>query len=355
MLNLAMTTVIKSAQLKSTNYAYIELSEQTLQKQLTLLFPVTGFVCLIIAFTYFVSDISPIFTLSALLGAGLSYTLSIINRYKVNPQLLIWIFIGFTTVNCGYGFFADSTHLVSNTIALTIPLLCFFSLRLEYACWYSLVFGLTYMTLSAGEVSNKQLQLTEALQNISAYSMVLIMAYLLARHRNEAIEKVKKTATTDFLTDLYNRQGIEAIYQNEASRCQRYMRDLSMLLVDVDNLKAINDRYGLQTGDQVLMMVAKCLGEKISKNDHIARLGCEEFCLLLPDTNIKQAEEFAISLKDEVSNWTLELETGHNVTITVSIGLTPVEHQQFSYDYIKADSALQRAKNWGRNQIVVGH
>lgn len=348
-----MTTVIKSAHLNSTNYAYIELSKQTLQKQLSMLFPITGLISLMIAFTYFVSDYSPLFTLSALFGALLSYLLYIINRYNTNPHLLIWIFIAFTSINCGYSFYTESTHLVSNTLALTIPLLCFFSLKHEHAWCYSLIFGLTYTTLCAGEITNKQLQLAEALQNVSAYSMVLVMAYLLARHRNEAIERVKKTATTDFLTDLHNRQGLETIYQAEAARCQRYLRDLSMLLVDIDDLKAINDRYGLQTGDQVLMMLARCLKQKVQPNAHIARLGNEEFCLLLPNTDIKQAEEFAIKFKEEVANWILELDNGHKVTITISIGLTPVEYQEFSYDYLKADSALQRAKNWGRNQIAI--
>ena len=131
MLDLAMTTVIKSAQLKSTNFAYIELSEQTLQKQLALLFPIASLVCLIIAFTYFVSDSSQVFTVSALTGALLSYLLSVLNRNHVNPHLLIWIFILFTSINCGYDLYINSAHLVSNTIALTIPLLCFFSLSMN--------------------------------------------------------------------------------------------------------------------------------------------------------------------------------------------------------------------------------
>jgi len=350
-----MTTVIKSTQLKSTNYAYIELSKHTLQKQLTLLFPIAGFICLIIAFTYFVSGVSTLFALSALLGAAVSGFLSVINRYNVNPHLLIWVFIGFTSVSCSYGFYIESTHLVTNTIALTIPLLCFFSLKHDHAWWYSLIFGLVYIALSAGEVTNKQLQITEALQSVSAYTMIMLMAYLLAKHRNDAIERVKKSTTTDFLTDLHNRHGIESVYQNEAARCQRYIRDLSMLLIDIDNLKKINDRYGLQAGDQVLMMLAKCLQKETSQNAHIARIGSEEFCLLLPNTSIKEAEEFAISLKDEITSWTLVLESGHSVSITVSIGITPVEYQQFSHDYIKADSALQRAKNWGQNQIAVNH
>ncbi|WP_299013128.1 GGDEF domain-containing protein [uncultured Photobacterium sp.] len=348
-----MTTVIKSNQLKTSSYTYIEKREQTLQKQLSLLFPVTGSVCLLCAFTYFVADISTTFTLAALSGAALSYILSLINMRKGNPYLLIWIFIGFSTIVCCYGFYTDSTNLVSNTIALTIPLLCFFSLRYKHALYYSLCFGLLYIVLSIGEISSQEQQLTDVLQNISCYTMIFIMAHLLARHRNEAISKVRKTATTDFLTGLKNRHGIESIYQNEAARCQRYMRDFSMLLLDIDNLKSINDRYGLQTGDQVLMMLSKLLKEKIRKTDHIARLSSEEFCLLLPNTTVSQAEEMAIRLKDDIANCSLELEDGQTVTITISIGLTPVEYQEFSFDYSKADSALQRAKNWGRNQVVI--
>lgn len=348
-----MTTVIKSEQLKSTNYAYYEKREQILKKQLAILFPVTGAICLLCAFTYYVADVSSVFTIAALTGAVLSYLLSLMNLRNGNPYILIWIFIGFSTAVCCYGFYSDNTHMVSNTIALTIPLLCFFSLRYKHALSYSLAFGLIYIFLSIGEISSKEQQLTEVLQNISSYTMIFIMAHLLARHRNEAISKVRKTATTDFLTGLKNRHGIENIYQNEAARCQRYLRDFSMLLLDIDNLKNINDRYGLQAGDKVLMMVSNLLRDKIRQTDHIARLSSEEFCLLLPNTSITQAEEMATRLKDDIASCSLELENGQTVTVTISIGLTPVEYQEFSIDYSKADSALQRAKNWGRNQVVV--
>jgi diguanylate cyclase (GGDEF)-like protein len=348
-----MATLIKSTQLESSNFAYIELSEKTLQKQLTILFPFSGMICAIIAFTYFVSNVSANFTFSAVIGMVICYTLSVINKYKVNPYLLIWVFIFSTTAACALGFYADSSRHISNTIGLTVPLLCFFALQHKYAWWYSSLFGCFYIILSVAEVSNKQLQITEALQNISAYSVVLIMAYLLARHRNEAIARVKQTATTDFLTGLHNRAGLLPIYQSESARSQRYLRDFSMLVLDIDGFKAVNDRYGLHTGDQVLMMLAKCLRENTRKGDHLARIGGEEFCLLLPETDIKAAEEFASHLKDEIASWSLELESGHNVSITVSIGITPIEFQEYSFDYIKADNALLRAKSWGRSQIAI--
>lgn len=83
-----MTTFINSSQLKSSNYAYIELSEKTLQKQLALLFPFAGMICAVIAFTYLVSNVSSSFTFYAMAGMCLCYSLTIINRYKINSPLL---------------------------------------------------------------------------------------------------------------------------------------------------------------------------------------------------------------------------------------------------------------------------
>ncbi|MGF1727173.1 GGDEF domain-containing protein [Photobacterium nomapromontoriensis] len=349
-----MSMVFKSHQLQSDNSAYIELSQETLHRQLSILFPATGLVYLVITFSYFVSDISDLFTSLSVTGALLAYLLAFINKRRSNPTYLIWIFILFTSVNCVYGFYTDSANLVANTIALTIPLLCFFSLKHQHAWWYSLLFGMFYITLSAGEIVQKHLQINEALQNISAYSLVLVMAYLLAQHRNEAISRVKQTATTDFLTSLHNRQGIEAIYRHEAPRCRRYCKDLSLILIELDGLKDINDRYGLDVGDQLLMMLSRYLREKTRNSDHTARMGGEEFCLLLPETSLAEAEAFAINLKNKVADWQLELESGKRISVTISIGLTQVEYQDFSLDYLKADNALQRAINWGRDQIVIG-
>ncbi|PSW20290.1 GGDEF domain-containing protein [Photobacterium sanctipauli] len=351
-----MPKVIKSNQLKSDNHAYLELSRDTLSHQLKVLFPATGLISLVIAFTYFVSESatnSTNFT-TAVIAALLSFFLSAANKSNVNPYLLIWIFILYTTAVCAYDLINDTAQLISNTIALTIPLLCFFALKHQHAWWYSFLFGLFYIVMSSGEVMSKELQITETLRNISAYAMVLVMAYLLAQHRNEAIERVQKTATTDFLTALHNRQGLEAVYQHEAYRSNRYLKDLTLLLIDIDDLKAINDRYGLEVGDQALMMLSKCLREQTQQADHIARIGAEEFCILLPNTDIKQAEAFASKLNETISNWQLELDSGHRITLSISIGITQVEFQNFSLDYIKADSALQRAKNWGQGQIVIG-
>ena len=129
---------------------------------------------------------------------------------------------------------------------------------------------------------------------------------------------------------------------------------LLLVLIDIDGLKDINDRYGLAVGDQMLMMLSACLKEKTRHADHIARIGGEEFCLLLPETSLKQAEALAITLKQQIAQCQLELESGVHISMTVSMGLTAVEFQDFSLDYIKADSALDRAKNWGRDQIAIG-
>lgn len=346
--------VFKSHQLQSDNHAYIELSRETLKRQLSILFPVAGIIFLIIAFSYFVATNSLWLTSQALLGALLCQFLASVNKRTANPRILIWIFIVYTTTNCIHGFYTDGPNLLNNTIALTIPLLCFFTLRHQYAYWYSLLFGLYYVAMSADEYIQKHLQINEALQNISAYAMVLVMAYLLAQHRNEAINRVKVTAKKDFLTGLLNRKGLEEQYLHQAYRCNRYLKDFSLVLIDIDNLKDINDRYGLEIGDQVLIMVSQYLNHQLRVSDSLARMGSGEFCLLLPDTPQADAELTALKIIQDIKKWQLELENGKHLSVTVSIGLTLVEYQNFSLDYIKADSALLRAKNWGKDQIAIG-
>ncbi|MGF1734429.1 diguanylate cyclase [Photobacterium satsumensis] len=349
-----MNMVFKSHQLQSDNHAYIELSRETLKRQLSILFPVSGIIFLIIAFSYFVATNSLWLTSQALLGALLCQFLASVNKRTANPRILIWIFIVYTTTNCIHGFYTDGPNLLNNTIALTIPLLCFFTLRHQYAYWYSLLFGLYYVAMSADEYIQKHLQINEALQNISAYAMVLVMAYLLAQHRNEAINRVKVTAKKDFLTGLLNRKGLEEQYLHQAYRCNRYLKDFSLVLIDIDNLKDINDRYGLEIGDQVLIMVSQYLNHQLRANDSLARMGSGEFCLLLPGTSQADAELTALKIIQDIKKWQLELESGKHLSVTVSIGLTLVEFQNFSLDYIKADSALLRAKNWGKDQIAIG-
>ncbi|AJR05888.1 GGDEF domain-containing protein [Photobacterium gaetbulicola] len=349
-----MSMVFKSHQLQSDNHAYIELSKETLKRQLSILFPVAGIIFLIIAFSYFVSTNSLWLTSQALVGALLCQCLTLVNKRWESPHLLIWLFILYTTANCIYGFYTDGSNLLNNTIALTIPLLCFFTLRHQLASWYSLLFGLYYMAMSADEYIQKHLQINEALQNISAYAMVLVMAYLLAQHRNEAIKRVKDTAKKDFLTGLLNRKGIEEQYLHQAYRSNRYLKDISLLLIDIDGLKDLNDRYGLEVGDQILIMVSQCLNHHLRGTDSLARMGNGEFCLLLPDTSQMDAETIALQLLQEIKKWQLELDDAQKISVTLSIGLTLVEYQNFSLDYIKADSALLRAKNWGKDQIAIG-
>lgn len=347
-----MTTLIKSNQLHPTNLAYIELSEKTLKKQLALLFPFSGAICAIIAFTYFVSNAEFYFTFVGIVGMFLCYSLAMLNRSLFSAKILFWIFLIATTLVCTSGFYFEGARHISNTIGLTIPLLCFFALRIKTAAWYSSIFGFIYIVLSISEITNKHLQISSALQNISAYSIIFVMAFLLSRHRYDAIMQVKRTTTHDYLTGLLSREGFVPIYLSEASRCQRYRRDISMLLIDIDNLRDINDRYGLDTGDKVIMMLAKCMKETCDANVKIARLGCQEFCILLPNADIQKAEFMAITLRNEVAKWTLELESGHKISMTISVGITAVEYQDFRYDYIKAESALMRAKRWGYNQIA---
>lgn len=164
-------------------------------------------------------------------------------------------------------------------------------------------------------------------------------------------EIVFRMAITDGLTNLANRKQLDTILTEELPRAQRHGRHLSMLMIDIDYFKKINDSYGHPTGDSVLRGLATALQRRIRPNDKLGRYGGEEFCLVLPETSLSSAVRIAEDLRSIVASQTFVAE-GHEVRVTVSIGAaaaTPVMTlEQF---YKAADDMLYKAKNGGRNRV----
>jgi diguanylate cyclase (GGDEF)-like protein len=169
-------------------------------------------------------------------------------------------------------------------------------------------------------------------------------------HNAELLERL---ATVDGLTGLYNRRHFMVQAEAEWSRFQRYQRPLSMLMLDIDHFKSVNDRYGHAVGDEVIAAVANaCRGGK--RNSDIAgRLGGEEFAILLPETEAGQAQVVAERIRESVAARVLNF---HKIrfNVTVSIGIAPAALGMSGVDVLlrAADEALYRAKHEGRNRVV---
>ena len=175
------------------------------------------------------------------------------------------------------------------------------------------------------------------------------MAEVLEKNQAELREK----AVRDPLTGLFNIRKFYQVVQEEFERSCRYNHSLSLLLLDLDFFKKINDTYGHRSGDQVLRTVSDVLRHQVRRMDVVCRYGGEEFAILLPETEHKYSLEFANRIRLAIANYNIELSEGEAVRITTSIGISsfPRDAQTPEELVSLADRALYDAKNSGRNTV----
>lgn len=155
-------------------------------------------------------------------------------------------------------------------------------------------------------------------------------------------------AKRDRLTGVYNRHKIEEILNLELNRANRYDLKFSILILDIDYFKEVNDTYGHNKGDQVLKKMCNLIGKNIRDADTLGRWGGEEFIIIAPETNIDKSFQLANKLRKIISQYNFIKDK----KVTVSIGLAEYE-KNYSIDEIisRADKALYKAKNNGRNRV----
>jgi len=174
----------------------------------------------------------------------------------------------------------------------------------------------------------------------------------IAEYRERA-EVLQQEVLTDPLTGVYNRRAYEKRMQEELQRFLRHHRPFSVLLLDVDRFKSINDQYGHAVGDIVLKEIIKRIRPVLRESDLLARFGGEEFVLLLPETENKGAIEVAEKLRRSIEN-TEFLHRGTPVAVTISVGVTEVRPTDMQPEALfrRVDMAMYQAKQSGRNCVV---
>jgi diguanylate cyclase (GGDEF)-like protein len=172
----------------------------------------------------------------------------------------------------------------------------------------------------------------------------------LVRHQL-AVERLRAEADRDYLTGLANRRRFRKALGQEVERWRRYGVPCALLLVDIDHLKKINDAHGHPTGDRVIRAIAAALAEHSRDNDTAARLGGEEFALLLAGVGGERAFAAAERLRLDVSSQTLE-DVGA-VTISIGVAACPANAESERELFAASDDALYRAKREGRNLSVM--
>ncbi|MCU7372492.1 diguanylate cyclase [Paucibacter sp. O1-1] len=174
--------------------------------------------------------------------------------------------------------------------------------------------------------------------------------------RREAHEALRRSIFCDHLTGLANRRAFFEAAEIELQRWARQPRPLSLVMIDADHFKQINDRHGHAAGDAVLRHLAVALGACSRSLDVVARVGGEEFILLLPDTTIDGAEALASRLCQSIAERPVEID-GHCVRYTVSAGVAQMQAGVAGLDALikRADAALYQAKALGRNRAQRWH
>jgi diguanylate cyclase (GGDEF)-like protein len=162
-------------------------------------------------------------------------------------------------------------------------------------------------------------------------------------------------ASTDALTQLLNRRGFLTYAESEVQRVERYrISNLSLLMLDIDHFKVINDTYGHAAGDAVLVSLADCLQQRQRASDRTARVGGEEFVVLLPETAYQNALLLAEQLRQKVEDLPVTIEgVASPIRFTVSIGASHYVQGEGSVDGMltRADKGLYVAKKEGRNRV----
>jgi diguanylate cyclase (GGDEF)-like protein/PAS domain S-box-containing protein len=164
----------------------------------------------------------------------------------------------------------------------------------------------------------------------------------------EQLEYTNYIANHDKLTSLYNRYMFDESLEKEIKRAKRYAHPLSFIITDIDYFKNINDTYGHQTGDKILIELSGILLENIRDIDILARWGGEEFVMILPDTSNEQVLSLAEKLRSIIQTHSFE----QNISLTCSFGVTTFhEHDTNDAIFARMDKALYQAKESGRNNV----
>jgi len=186
----------------------------------------------------------------------------------------------------------------------------------------------------------------------SALVLENVKLYELARIREEQYHLL---SITDVLTGISNRRHVLEEGTKIFLRAQRYQLPLSMLMIDIDHFKRVNDTYGHSTGDRAICQVAHTCRQLVREIDLTGRLGGEEFVIVLPDTSLSGAVNLAERLRKTVEEDKIQADDHSYFSISVSIGVSAYNKSESTFENMlsRSDQALYKAKEMGRNRVVI--
>ncbi|MBL4942450.1 MAG: diguanylate cyclase [Colwellia sp.] len=266
---------------------------------------------------------------------------------SVNTRIII-----FSTIIAGLSLFAGLKVLTNkDRVILT------FTRFLGFSFLYSAVIFLlrTYFAFDEPDLNNfMDAGVIHALSLIAMQLVTITSCFALTISASQQLaNKLTMQARIDSLTQIYNRRAFDEFAVKSVQRAQREKTPISLILMDIDLFKQVNDTYGHQVGDKVLQEFSLRLKNSLRPYDILARYGGEEFTLLLPDTNTATAMIIAEKLRYTIAQPVFFLVDGNKLTVTASFGVATNQGEQIDWQQLIsfADQALYQAKGSGRNCV----
>jgi diguanylate cyclase (GGDEF)-like protein len=185
----------------------------------------------------------------------------------------------------------------------------------------------------------------------------IIYENMLLYHKMIKLYKIKEQeAITDALTNVYNYRFVQSQIEREIVRSERHSKSFTVALIDIDNFKLYNDTHGHLNGDEALKLIAQTIKMNIRKSDTLARYGGDEFVMILPELDAMQSKSLAEKLCNVIGNTSVPKKKGApKITLTISLGISIFPKDGHSEDELvrKADDALYKAKDLGRNAVCI--
>lgn len=244
--------------------------------------------------------------------------------------------------------YTNATALVM--FYLWISLFAWYFLDFHHGVFINLLIVLCYMVVLTRLVAPARYPI-HLLTMIGSLSSAGVVIEIGKRQVASLMERLAQAAITDPLTGLSNRRSFESMSNAEVARCTRYGSTISLLMLDIDHFKRINDTWGHQTGDEILQFVGTSLATIKRDSDIVARIGGEEFVCMLPETDTEGAVTFANRIRALMSERILD----DGRPLTTSVGVAEFRRHGLTIDELlhAADAALYRAKELGRNRVEV--
>jgi diguanylate cyclase (GGDEF)-like protein len=296
--------------------------------------------------------------LGIMIYAGAVLGFRYFNIYRIESRWKIaletWAMIGFITWILYHTGRLESPLvnlylLTIITSALTLgKLITMLEMALVVAC---------YVFLGYSSTNDSLFWLTNAGDFMSQLAPMLLVAYIttmLSADIRSALSRIKIISETDELTGIYNVRAFTTIADRTHKQSLRYRHPYSIIMIDSDNLKVVNDGYGHEAGNRLLKLTVSCVQQCLRETDVFARYGGDEFIALLPQTRGEGAFEVAERIRKSIETTPLSTQ-GKQVTTTVSIGVAcyPEHAEELSVVMNRADQGLYNSKRQGRNRTTL--